>query len=95
MYEFTKKEVREKFKKTELGRKYNLYLICSGIISLILFISLFIIDIMFGGDINNFTSVQWGIFAFNSMALVISLLFTCYLDGKRDGAISQYSLKNK
>ena len=48
MYEFTKKEIREKFKKTELGKKYNLYLLCSGIVSIIMFVSLLIIDIIFG-----------------------------------------------
>ena len=94
MYEFTKKEVRDKFKKTELGKKYNLYLLCSGIVSIIMFVSLLIIDIIFGGDINNFTPFQWGCFTFNSFALIISLLFTCYFDGKRDGAIAQYDKKH-
>ena len=52
-----------------------------------------IIDILCGGDINNFTAIQWGCFVFNSFALIISLLFTCYFDGKRDGAIAQYAKK--
>ena len=95
MYEYIDKKTRDKFKKTKLGRKYNLYLLCSGSISIIFFLSLFIIDIIFGGDIDSFSEFQWGCYVFNGLIFIVSLLISCYFDGKRDGAIAQYALKEK
>ena len=82
-YEFQKKEVRESFKKTELGSKLNkkLYIsICVCIISLIvLILDLYIIK----NDI---------ILIFIPTIFAVSLVIMCYYDGKRDGAITQFSI---
>ena len=82
-YEFQKKEVREKFKKTELGSKLNkkLYIsICICIVSLIvLILNLYIIK----NDI---------ILIFIPTIFAVSLVIMCYYDGKRDGAITQFSI---
>ena len=97
MYEFTKKEVRNKFKATGEGKKINKKLYIGAIVTLVLFIiDLFIV--LFGVklmdlDINTSQKVidiSWFI-------LFISVVFTCYLDGKRDGAIEQFerNLKTK
>lgn len=93
MYEFNSKETREKFKKTELGKKYNEYLLISGIITICSFILMLIGEITMGGKELSEISQGQCIFVVGTLFLfVLSGMFTCYFDGKRDGAITQFAL---
>lgn len=82
MYEFSKKEVRKKFKETEYGRKTNIWLYISVTITLILFIILIL-----PSKVISFSEAFYD--ALDSLFMV-SLIVACYFDGKRDGAIEQF-----
>ena len=95
MYEFSDKKVREKFKKTEYGKKRNKKLYISIVIAFILFVisccSFFIMSA--GGKILNITqdlilNIIYGITA-------IAIIIACYFDGKRDVATEQFKIDNK
>ena len=95
MYEFSDKKVRDKFKKTEYGKKINIKLYISIVAAVILFlISSFSFFIMgAGGKILTITqnlilNIIFGI-------TVIAIIIACYFDGKRDGAIEQFKIDNK
>ena len=95
MYEFSKKEIRTKFRKTEYGKKVNKMLYISLGIALVLFIISCIVFLLVGAGNEILTTTQdmWlnVLFGLTSIAVII----TCYLDGKRDGAIEQFRRENK
>lgn len=95
MYEFSNKQIRSKFKKTEYGKKTNKMLYISIAISLVLLIvSCIAFFIMKAGDelLTTTEDILLNIlFSITAMSIVIS----CYLDGKRDGAIEQFKRGNK
>lgn len=95
MYEFSNKEIKEKFKKTQYGKKTNKMLIVSIIASSLLFlfsvISYFVIahdKILLTAAEDIFLNILFGI-------TCVSIIITCYFDGKRDGAIEQYKTTKK
>lgn len=95
MYEFSDKEVRAKFKKTEYGKKTNKMLYISIVISLILFIVSCVVFIIMGAGKEILTNVEdaWLNIIFGITA--ISIIISCYFDGKRDGAVEQFKIGNK
>lgn len=82
-YEFSKKEVRSKFKETEYGKKVNTWLYISEAIALPFFL-LFILSNCGVISCSQNTSEMIN-YAFLLFAMVV-----CYFDGKRDGAIEQF-----
>ena len=95
MYEFSNKEIKEKFKKTQYGKKTNKMLIVSIIASSLLFlfsvISYFVIahdKILLTAAEDIFLNILFGI-------TCVSIIITCYFDGKRHGAIEQYKTTKK
>lgn len=82
MYELSKKEVRKKFRETEYGRKTNIWLYISGILTLILFIILILPS--------KVISLSEDFYHVLDCLFMVSLIVTCYFDGKRDGAIEQF-----
>jgi len=95
MYEFSEKKIRSKFKETEYGKKTNKMLYISIAISLVLLIASCVAFFMSGAGnelLNTTEDMCLNIlFGITAMAIVIS----CYLDGKRDGAIEQFKRGNK
>ena len=85
MYEFTDKKIREKFKKTKYGKQVNKYLYISLGCLLIVILAIIICAILK-------TPIK-DIAALLSLPLFISIVFMCYFDGKRDGAIEQFKRK--
>lgn len=90
MYEFSDKEFRNKFKKTEYGKKTNKMLYISLIVAFILFIASCVVFFLMGAgsEILTTTEDMWLniLFGITSIAVIIA----CYFDGKRDGAIEQF-----
>lgn len=91
MYEFTKKEIRKKFKETEYGKKTNRWLYTSAIIALVVFIIGETLGILYFTDV---LKVEDNCF-FNCLGIILPVFFitciiACYFDGKRDGAIEQF-----
>ena len=96
MYEFNSKETREKFKNTELGKKYNNYLLISGIVSVCAFILMLIGEITIGGkELAEVSQAQCTFVVGTLFLFVLSGMLTCYFDGKRDGAITEFALREK
>lgn len=95
MYEFSDKEVRAKFKKTEYGKKTNKMLYISIAVAGVLFVASFVAFFIVGaGNETLSTTVDmWLNILFGITA--ISVIITCYFDGKRDGAIEQFKRGNK
>lgn len=95
MYEFSNKELRNKFKKTEYGKKTNIMLCISAIIALVLFITSVVVFFLVGAGNKILTTTQdmWLNILFG--LTTISIITACYFDGKRDGAIEQYKLTKK
>lgn len=97
MYENTKKEVKEAFKKTSYGKKVNKYLLIGAILFLVSFIISFILSFSinnsFSIDVfdNNTISfnLNWICYLFYVITIIFVLILV-YLDGKRDGAIKQF-----
>lgn len=85
MYEFTKKELRQKFKETEYGKKTNKWLNICICISVLIYILDVIVLINFINDENRITIIPL-LFLITCLSSIIS----CYFDGKRDGAIEQF-----
>lgn len=97
MYEFTKKDIRKKFKETSYGKKTNRYLLIGAVlflISLIMSVILsfyvdnsFTIDVFYD-DMITF-NLNW-ICYLSYLITAIFIIILVYLDGKRDGAIRQF-----
>lgn len=83
MYEFSKKELREKFKETEYGKKVNTWLYISFIIA----IPFFLLFILSNFDVVTFSKNTKEMI---DSAFLIFAIIACYFDGKRDGAIEQF-----
>lgn len=90
MYEFTKKEIRNKFKKTKYGKKVNKMFIVSFVIALI-FCSVwgFIIGYIDGAELE-LTKLQENLLNYLDILTILAVIIVCYFDGKRDGAIEQF-----
>lgn len=91
MYEFTKKEIREKFKNTEYGKKVNRMLNISLIIFVIIALIPVVVSFAMGFadykiDDRTF-DLCYNIYMFIFYIVVIDCI---YFDGKRDGAIEQF-----
>ena len=95
MYEFSDKEIRAKFKKTEYGKKTNKMLYISLAVSLVLFIASCVAFFLMGAGKELLTTTQdmWLNILFGITA--IAVIIACYFDGKRDGAIEQFKKENK
>ena len=88
MYEISDKKLRDEFKKTEYGRKTNIWLYFTlplGVIALV-----FLILTSFG--VVTFTQEQLDIIY--PLGIVFVSL-SCYFDGKRDGAFEQFRRSKK
>jgi len=84
-YEFQTKELRAKFKKTPLGKKYNKALYVSLLV--FIFSAIVAVILRFALEIS-LTELIW--------ITIIPMIVACYFDGKRDGAIMQFKeSKNK
>lgn len=91
MYEFCDKEIRKKFKKTEYGKKTNRWFYISlGILGTIIFLAVAFCVLLYfelislsAQSLIMLTAVFSGLFS-------ISIIISCYFDGKRDGAIEQF-----
>ena len=91
MYEFTNKEIRKKFKETEYGKKTNSWLYTSISVTVFLLCLILIIGSLYYFNVLKIKEeVIIVICGFLSTLWFISLITTCYFDGKRDGAIEQY-----
>lgn len=92
MYEFSEKDIRNKFKKTKYGKKTNKMLYISLGVSLILFIVSCVVFFLIGSGDELLTSAEdaWLNIIFGITS--ISVILSCYFDGKRDGAIEQYKI---
>lgn len=87
MYEFTDKEIRSKFKKTQYGKKTNKWLYVSIIIACVFFIAYIYLEFFNGFETLKFNN--YGIRCFYTL-LFIAAIVACYFDGKRDGAIEEF-----
>ena len=92
MYEFSKKEIREKFKKTEYGNKLNSYLYLSLLAVFFLFVIVCFLHIYYYG---REVTEQVKILLMGLDAIFFIAIVTGYFDGKRDGAIRQFTLSLK
>lgn len=92
MYEFSSKEVKTKFKKTEYGKKLNKMLLICVIVSGILFFGSCIAFIFIGAGSQLLSTTEDMLLNVLFGITAISVVITCYFDGKRDGAIEQYKL---
>ena len=95
MYEFNKKEIKEAFKKTDLGKKYNLYVIVSAVVMGIFFVALYTVYLFYLGSDDNLTKTQYFLATLLFFMFFISAITACYFDGKRDGAFKQFKLTYK
>lgn len=90
MYEFTKKEIRNKFKKTKYGKKVNKMFIISMIIVLIFCgICGFINGFIDGAELD-LNEAQENLLNIFSSLTFGTIIIGVYFDGKRDGAIEQF-----
>lgn len=96
MYEFTKKEIRTKFKETEYGKKTNKWLYTTAIIALVILIIGETIGILYFTKILKINENIFNTFLGIIMPLFfIACVTACYFDGKRDGAIEQFKKELK
>lgn len=95
MFEFSNKEIKSKFNKTEYGKKTNKMLYISLMVSGVLFLVSCIMFFVMGAGNKMLTITQdsWLNILFG--VTTISVIMTCYFDGKRDGAIEQFKRENK
>lgn len=97
MYEFTDKEIRKKFKKTQYGKKTNKLLYISLSIALVATVVCgLIIGFKTGFNVDLKESSEILLIALKALTFV-TIIIACYFDGKRDGAIEQFkkTTKNK
>ena len=91
MYEFSNKEIREKFKKTEYGKKTNKMLYTAlGFFGASCLIEIILFDLW---KINILNS-EFGL-VLCEFVIFVSFVMTLYFDGKRDGAIEQFKRMKK
>lgn len=91
MFEFSNKELKNKFKETIYGKKLNKILYISlSIALLLLMLSLFLFYLF-----DNLNDIEKIILSILFGITSISFIIACYLDGKRDGAIEQFKLQIK
>lgn len=96
MYEFTNKEIRAKFKETKLGKKYNYYLMLSLAATCIFLITFVVMQCLYGTkNLDKLSDKAWILISISSTLFFISVITTCYFDGKRDGAIEQFKITLK
>jgi len=95
MYEFSDKEARAKFKKTEYGKKTNKMLYVSLAVALLLFVASCVAFFLMGAGNELLTTTEdmWLNILFGITA--IAVIIACYFDGKRDGAIEQFKRGKK
>lgn len=95
MYEFSGKEIRKKFKKTKYGKKTNKMIYISLGVSLVLFVISCVVFFLMGSGDELLTNTEdaWLNILFGITS--ISVIISCYFDGKRDGAIEQYKIDIK
>ena len=92
MYEFSSKEIKKEFKKTEYGKKTNKWLYTS----IFIVVFLLVIGIVFGLLLNlGYLKINEAILTLMETLFFISLITMCYFDGKRDGAIEQFKRLKK
>ena len=90
MYENTKKEVKEAFKKTLYGKKVNKYMLIGAVLFLISLVISVILSFVDYFDNNTISiNLNWICYLFYVITLIFVLILV-YLDGKRDGAIKQF-----
>lgn len=95
MYEFSEKEIRTKFKETEYGKKLNKMLLISAIVSGVLFLGSCVAFFLMGAGRELLTVKEDMLLNILFGITAISVIISCYFDGKRDGAIAQYKLSLK
>ena len=89
MFEFSDKSTKNKFNKTDYGKKVSKLLYMSVISSLILIIVCFISFFIMSSELSIIKILLLG-------CTCISIIISCYFDGKRDGAIEQFKrISNK
>ena len=90
MYEFTKKEIRNKFKKTKYGKKVNkMFAISMVIVFIFCFICGFTFGFIDGAELE-INKTQENLLNILSALTLASVIVGVYFDGKRDGAIKQF-----
>lgn len=91
MYEFSSKEIRNKFKQTEYGKKTNTWLYISlTTVAIIAILSFTFCTLLFTKTISVSQDFLITIASILSGLFSISVIISCYFDGKRDGAIEQF-----
>lgn len=95
MYEFSKKEIRKKFKETEYGKKTNRWFYLSLVVTIVLIIVYGVISILACGENINLTTTSQILLDLLKTLTFISIICMCYFDGKRDGAIEQFKKTSK
>lgn len=96
MYDFTKKEIREKFKKTEYAKKLNKRLNVSIIFCVILVLIAFIFAMLVGSEVYEIKEELFNEIITDVKYIVgIEVIILSYFYGKRDGAIEQYKISLK
>ena len=97
-YEFSKKEIRKSFKENAYGKRVHMRFIVGTavfIISLIISITMYF-SMAAQYDYNIFVVLEKEVGVFCSVVITFLLLILdCYLDGKRDGAISMFEKLKK
>ena len=88
MFEFSNKDVKSEFNKTEYGKKTSKMLYMSVISSIILIIISLVSFFVIRNGINVIKILLLG-------CTCISIIISCYFDGKRDGAIELFKRLNK
>ena len=90
MYEFTKKEIRNRFKRTKIGKAINNALLISFVL---LMISSFAFGIVEGYIESSEETISRSLEISRMICLLLTFIFysmTIYVDGRRDGAIDQF-----
>jgi len=87
MFEFSDKSTKNEFNKTDYGKKVSKLLYMSVISSLILIIVCFISFFIMSSELSIIKILLLG---FTSVSIILS----CYFDGKRDGAFEQFKRIN-
>ena len=90
MYEFTKKEIRNRFKRTKIGKTINKALLISFVL---LMISSFALGVVEGYIEGSEETISKSLETTRIICLLLTFIFysmTIYIDGRRDGAIDQF-----
>lgn len=90
MYEFTKKEIRNKFKKTKYGKKVNKMFTISMVVVFICGFIWGFINGFISGDELELNNAQENLLNILSVLTFATVIIGVYFDGKRDGAIEQF-----